>query len=89
LLLLFHWTTMRGSVAIAAAFILLNSIAGLCGYATTANEWPAGIPVLVITVVFGALIGSEFALRRFAPVHLRKILAVVLAIAGAKMIVTA
>jgi uncharacterized membrane protein YfcA len=30
LLLLFHWTTMRGSVAIAAAFILLNSTCRLC-----------------------------------------------------------
>jgi uncharacterized membrane protein YfcA len=88
LLLLFHWTTMRGSVAIAAAFIMLNSIAGLAGYATTANEWPAGIPLLVITAVFGALIGSELALRRFEPVHLRNVLAVVLAIAGAKMIAT-
>ena len=89
LLLLFHWTSMRGSVAIAAAFILVNSIAGLAGYATTANAWPAGIPVLVITAVFGALIGSELGLRRFAPVHLRKALAVVLAIAGAKMIAMA
>ena len=89
LLLLFHWTSMRGSVAIAAAFILLNSIAGLAGYATTANEWPAGIPVLVITAVFGALIGSELGLRRLAPVRLRKVLAVVLAIAGAKMIAMA
>ena len=51
LLLLFHWTSMRGSVAIAAAFILLNSLAGLAGYATTANAWPAGIPVLVTTAV--------------------------------------
>jgi hypothetical protein len=89
LLLLFHWTTMRGSVAIAAAFILVNSIAGLAGYATTANAWPTGIPVLVIAAVCGALIGSELGLRRFAPLHLRKVLAIVLAIAGAKMIATA
>ena len=89
LLLLFHWTGMRGSIAIAAAFILLNSIAGLAGYATTANEWPVGIPVLVITAVFGALIGSELGVRRLAPTHLRKALAIVLAIAGAKMIATA
>ena len=89
LLLFFHWTSMRGSVAIAAAFILLNSIAGLAGYATTASVWPADIPVLVITAVLGAVIGSELGLRRLAPVRLRKVLAVVLAIAGAKMIATA
>lgn len=89
LLLLFHWTSMRGSVTIAAAFILLNSIAGLAGYASTATHWPTGIPVLVIAALLGGLIGSELAARRLAPTQLRKVLAVVLAIAGAKMIATA
>ena len=89
LLLLFHWSSMRGSVAIAAAFILLNSIAGLAGYATTATHWPAGIPVLVIIAMLGGLIGAELGARRLAPIHLRKALAVVLAVAGAKMIATA
>ena len=89
LLLLFHWTSMRGSVAIAAAFILLNSIAGLAGYVSTATQWPAGIPVLVVTAMLGGLIGAELGARRLAPKHLRKALAVVLAVAGVKMIATA
>ena len=89
LLLLFHWTSMRGSVAIAAAFILLNSIAGLAGYASTATHWPTGIPVLVVAAMLGALIGTELGTRRLAPTHLRKVLAVVLVVAGAKMIATA
>lgn len=89
LLLLFNWTNMRGSAAIAAAFILVNSIAGIAGYATTANQWPDGIPVLVAAALFGGIIGSELCLRRLAPNQLRKVLAVVLAIAGVKMIATA
>lgn len=89
LLLFFNWTSMRGSAAIAAAFILVNSIAGIAGYATTAHEWPDGIPALVITALIGAIIGSELCLRRLAPDHLRKVLAIVLAIAGIKMIATA
>ena len=89
LLLLFHWTSMHGCVVIAAAFILLNSIAGLAGYASTATQWPVGIPVLVVTAVLGGLIGSELSARRLAPTHLRKVLAVVLAVAGVKMIATA
>ena len=68
---------------------LLGLVSGLAGYATTANEWPAGIPVLVITAVLGALIGSELGLRRFAPQQPGKVLAIVLAISGAKMIATA
>ena len=89
LLLFFHWTNMRGSAAIAAGFILLNSIAGLAGFATTDQAWPVGIPVLVIAAVAGGLIGSVLGVRRLAPVKLRKALALVLAVAGLKMIATA
>jgi uncharacterized membrane protein YfcA len=89
LLLLCNWTTMRGSAAIAAAFILFNSIAGLAGYATTAATWPPGIPLLVATAFAGALLGSELGVRQLAPWRLRQVLCVVLVIAGAKMIATA
>ena len=89
LLLLFNWTNMRGSAAIAAAFILLNSAAGLAGYATVSDSWPAGIPVLVLVAFAGALIGSELGVRQLMPARLRQVLGVVLAIAGIKMIATA
>ena len=89
LLLFFHWTNMRGSAAIAAGFILLNSIAGLAGFATTDQAWPQGIFILVITAVVGGLIGSELSVRRLAPLKLRKLLSLVLLIAGIKMIATA
>lgn len=89
LLLLFHWANMRGCIAIAAAFILVNSLAGLAGYASTATQWPAGIPLLVVTAVLGGLIGAELGAHRLAPTHLRKVLALILAVAAAKMIATA
>ena len=89
LLLLFHWTNMRGCIAIAAAFILLNSLAGLAGYASTATQWPAGIPMLVVTAMLGGLIGAELGARRLARRRLRKVLAVVVAVAAAKLIVSA
>ena len=73
---------MRGSVAIAAAFILLNSIAGLAGYASTSTQWPAGIPVLVVTAILGGMVGAELATYRLAPTHLRTALAVVLMVTG-------
>lgn len=89
LLLLFHWSSMRGSLGIAAAFILVNSLAGLAGYAVSGHAWPSGIPLLVITAVLGAVIGSELGLRRLATVRLRRVLAVVLVIAGLKLMATA
>jgi uncharacterized membrane protein YfcA len=88
LLLLFHWSSLRGTLPIAAAFILVNSLAGLAGYAVSGQAWPSGIVPLVITAVLGAAIGSELGLRRLATVRLRRVLAVVLTVAGLKQIAT-
>ncbi len=89
LLLLLRWTTMRASAAIVAAFILVNSLAGLAGHAAAGATWPPGLTWYVGAAVAGAVIGSEFAVRRFSPMMLRKVLGVVLVIAGAKMLYTA
>lgn len=88
LLLLLRWTTMRASVGIAAGFILVNSIAGLGGYAYTGGAWPAGLPWLVVAALAGAAVGSEIAVRHLPPFMLRKVLGVVLLIAAVKMFVT-
>jgi len=88
LLLLFRWTDIKGSVSIAAAFILLNSVAGLSGYISTGDEWPSGIPLLVTTAISGALIGTML-IKRVASNGLRHLLCLVLLVAGFKMIVTA
>jgi hypothetical protein len=89
LLLFLRWTSMRNNAAIAAAFILVNSVAGLAGYALGGQAWPGDITWLVLAALAGGVIGSELAVRRLAPVQLKKLLGVVLVIAGAKMIATA
>ena len=87
ILLMLHWTSMRESAALAAAFILVNSIAGLAGYATSAHAvWPAALWVFVLVALGGGLLGSELAVRRLAPTLLKRLLGVVLIIAAAKMI---
>jgi hypothetical protein len=89
LLLLLRWANMRTSAAVSAAFILVNSIAGLAGHATVAVAWPAQLPLLMLAALAGALIGSELAVRRLAPATLRQVLGVVLVIAAGKMLYTA
>jgi len=88
LLLWLRWTKMRTNAAIAAAFILVNSAAGLAGHMTTTNTWPADIAWYVVAAMLGAIIGAEFATRRLAPPILRQLLGVVLVIAGIKMVLT-
>ncbi len=89
LLLWLRWTQMRTNAAIAAAFILVNSVAGLAGHMVTVNTWPDDIGWFVIAALVGAVVGSELAVRRLAPLVLRQLLGVVLVIAGAKMLLTA
>ncbi|MCF6323434.1 MAG: sulfite exporter TauE/SafE family protein [Gammaproteobacteria bacterium] len=88
LLLWLRWTQMRTNAAIAAAFILVNSAAGLAGHMVTVNTWPDDIGWYVIAALVGAVVGSELAVRRLAPPVLRQLLGVVLVIAGAKMLLT-
>ncbi len=84
LLLMFNWATIRGSAAIASAFILLNSLAGLGGYAYKSLPWPEHLEFYVITAVLGGMIGSEIGNRTARPLLLNKLLALVLLIAGLK-----
>ena len=88
LLLLFSWTTMRESAAIAAAFILVNSTAGLLGYLNVSEQLPNGIPVLVLCALAGAILGARMVVRSASVTVLRRLLGVVLIIAGTKMAFT-
>jgi uncharacterized membrane protein YfcA len=88
LLLIFGWCTVRQSTAVAAGFILLNSIGGLAGYVVSDQPWPLGTGWLILAAFAGCLLGAEIASYRATPVTLRKLLATVLIIAAAKMIYT-
>ncbi len=44
---------------------------------------------MMLAALGGALVGSELAVRRLAPVRLRQLLGVVLVIAAIKMLLTA
>ena len=89
ILLIFGWCTVRQSTAVAAGFILLNSIAGLAGYVVSAQPWPLGTGWLMLAAFVGCLLGAELASHRASSVALRKLLAWVLVIAAAKMVYSA
>jgi len=86
ILLLLGWCSMRESAAIAAGFILVNSISGLAGYLSVSTALPAYIPLMVLCALAGAVVGSELAVRRASPEFLRRLLGLVLVIAGIKML---
>jgi hypothetical protein len=87
LLLMLGWAGTKQTSAVAAPFILVNSVAGLAaGFAAGAAALPGDIWVLVLAVLAGGWAGAEYGSRRLANPVVRRLLAVVLAVAGAKMV---
>ena len=86
LLLLLHWADFRRAAGVAAVFILVNSAAGLAGYLSGGFGLPDGLPYWAVAVVAGGWIGAEYGSRRLAVPVLRRLLSLVLLIAGLKLI---
>lgn len=86
LLLLFRWADVRTSAGVAAAFILVNSIAALIGHGLhTATVWPSALPLWTGVALLGALIGTDLGITRMAPQRLRQLLGVILWVAAWKL----
>lgn len=86
LLLLLKRASVKEVSAIAAFFILVNSISGLLGHISTLQAIPAFVPMLAATAVCGGITGSFLGSRRLPDVDIVKILSVVLMIAGFKLL---
>jgi len=86
LLLMLGWAGTKQTSAVAAPFILVNSIAGLtAGFVAGTAVLPPATWLLAATVLVGGWLGAEYGSRKFANPVVRRVLAVVLAVAGAKM----
>jgi len=87
LLLLFGWAGTKQTSAVAAPFILVNSLAALAaGFARNPALPPDYAWWLMAAVLAGGWTGAEYGSRRFANPRIRQVLAVVLGIAGGKMV---
>ena len=92
ILLLARWATARQTAGVSAAFILVNSLAGLAGVVAgtlrmgeTLPVEPLAIGVWGAAVAVGGFIGSGIGSRRLGHIALRRMLAVVLFIAAGKI----
>ena len=87
ILLLFGWAGTKQTSAVAAPFILVNSLAALAaGFVRNPTLPPDYAWWLMAAVLFGGWAGAEYGSRRFASPVIRQLLAVVLGIAGGKMV---
>lgn len=86
LMILLGWADARRTAAVSAAFIWVNSAAGLLGQASRfASHQPLTLWPLALAALAGGLIGSRAGARSFTPLLLRRVLGVVLLTAALKL----
>ncbi len=85
LLLLARWATAKETAAVSAAFIVLNSAAGLAGRGASGRLELAGILPLVVAALLGGTAGSLLGARKLRGTALRRVLAFVLLLASGKL----
>ena len=86
LFILLRWGKAREASAVAALFILVNSMAGLLGHISSLQAIPGFAPLLAVTALAGGVIGSFFGSRRLPVAGVIRALSVVLTIAGFKLL---
>lgn len=86
LLLLLGWARVKEVSAVAALFILVNSIAGLLGHVGSLQTVPRYVPILAAAAMTGGITGSFFGSRRLPASGIVRALSVVLIIAGFKLL---
>lgn len=83
-----RWAHTKTAAAVSALFILLNSVSGLLGnFSATKNFPPVALP-LGVAVLIGGFMGSRLGSRQFSHMTIKRLLALVLTIAGFKLIFT-
>lgn len=88
LVVLLGWETARRVSGVAAAFILVNSAAGLAGAAPRLADLPPALPLFAAAVVAGGAVGAWLGADRVPRAGLLVLLGLVLLLAGAKLIFT-
>ena len=86
ILLLMRWATTKNAAAASALFILLNSTSGLLGNISATKSIPSVALPLGIAVVIGGAMGSYLGSNKLQPLTIKRLLAVVLTIAGFKLV---
>jgi uncharacterized membrane protein YfcA len=82
-----NWSEAKKISALASLFILVNSISGLFGQLQqqATFEWKFIWPLLLCVLV-GGQIGSRLGAKRFNPIYVKRITAVLILLAGLKIL---
>jgi uncharacterized membrane protein YfcA len=88
LILFLGWSDPKKTSGISATFILLNSTFGLAGNYASIHNLPEQLPMFVLSAMLGAVIGTTLGIKFYSTNTIKKVLALVLLIAGLKLLLT-
>lgn len=86
LMLFCRWAKVKEAAAVSSLFILLNSSSGLAGYVHSGRELPDFVWPLAVVVAVGGFVGARLGSRHLPVRGIAMLLAVVLLIAGTKLV---
>jgi uncharacterized membrane protein YfcA len=85
LLLFARWMPTREASGTSVAFVWINSLTGLAGLLHASGTLPSALPMWLVAVALGAVLGTQLGLRWMPVKALRRALGVVLVIAALKL----
>ncbi len=86
LLLFCRWAKVKEAAAVSSLFILVNSASGLAGFAGSGRELPGFAWPLACVVAVGGFLGSRLGSHHLPARGIARLLALVLLIAGTKLL---
>ena len=89
LLLFARWMPTREAAGTSVAFVWINSALALLGLWQATGTLPTALPLWLIAVTVGALIGTQLGIKWLPTRGLRQMLGVVLLIAAGKLLLPA
>jgi uncharacterized membrane protein YfcA len=87
-LIFMKWARTKTASAVSALFILVNSVAGLAGNLSATKAFPGFALSFAGVAIVGGALGSTLGSRKLDVTVIKRLLAIVLAIAGLKLILT-
>jgi hypothetical protein len=87
-LLLAGWAGVKETAAVSAVFILVNSASGLAGHLASLQQLPRQVFLWAPVAFAAGYAGSELGSRRLPPEWLKRLLALALAVAAAKLLLS-
>jgi len=86
ILILLGWQDAKGTAGITAAFIAVNSVTGLIGRFVRGSFIDWTLLPLIFAVLIGGFVGARWGAKHATPITIRRLLGIVLAIAGVKLL---